>query len=441
MRIVPSMRLLFWASLVFVPMLGWATSGADTAGLASLILVAFVLLMVVDVAMGANQPVPTASFADKMRLIRDVEDELYVTVQHENPNAHSVRLGLLVDPACQAQPLVQRTTLPAASAARVAWRVRCGERGDFAAKGVVCEHRSPLGLWELRRTLEAEGTIRVYPNLRQDRKQIAATFMRRSGFGQKLQRHVGQGREFEQLREYSPGDSYDEIHWKGTAKRGYPITKIFQVERTQEIYVLMDTSRLLSRPCSDSDEPIFERYVNAALALAMVTERTGDMLGLMTFSDRVHRFLRASGGHGHFLTCRESLYDAKASHVSPDFGEMASFIRLRLRRRALLLVLTCLDDPVLAESYYESIGLLNRQHLVVTCVVSPNFSQALFENEKVTSAAAVYEELSAHLRWQQIQELKVKLRAVGVNLQTLSATDTCTDLVSSYMDIKKRQVL
>ena len=52
-------------------------------------------------------------------------------------------------------------------------------------------------------------------------------------------RQVGRGREFEKLREYVPGDGSDEIHWKATARRGHPITKVFQLERTQEVYVIL----------------------------------------------------------------------------------------------------------------------------------------------------------------------------------------------------------
>src|SRR5204863_1117351 len=90
--------------------------------------------------------------------------------------------------------------------------------------------------------------IRVYPNLLNERKNLAALFLHRGSFGMHAQRQIGKGRDFEKLREYIPGDSYDEVHWKATAKRGRPVTKIFQIERTQEVYVIIDASRLSARP-------------------------------------------------------------------------------------------------------------------------------------------------------------------------------------------------
>ena len=58
---------------------------------------------------------------------------------------------------------------------------------------------------------------------------------------------MGKGREFEKLREYVRGDSLNDIHWKATAKRGHPVTKEYQIERTQEVYIAIDASRMSGR--------------------------------------------------------------------------------------------------------------------------------------------------------------------------------------------------
>src|SRR5439155_5760719 len=100
----------------------------------------------------------------------------------------------------------------------------------------------------MRKSVPTQSEIRVYPNLLRERRDLAALFLHRGAFGLHAERQVGKGREFEKLREYVPGDGYDEIHWKATAKRGRPITKVFQIERTQEVYVVIDASRLSARP-------------------------------------------------------------------------------------------------------------------------------------------------------------------------------------------------
>ncbi len=154
-------------------------------------------------------------------------------------------------------------------------------------------------------------------------KSLAALFLHRGAFGLHAQRQVGKGRDFEKLREYVPGDSYDEIHWKATARRGRPITKVFQIERTQEVYVDRWTrSRLSARRSSevsrmrDGAPPgtsTLERFVTAALVLGLAAEQQGDLFGLLTFTDKVETFVRAQKRQGPLQRLpRRALHPAAA---------------------------------------------------------------------------------------------------------------------------------
>src|SRR5207302_9243101 len=127
---------------------------------------------------------------------------------------------------------------------RFSWPCLPLKRGNYRIASIHLEAPSRLGFWAARAVLPATGEIRVYPNLIKERRNLAALFLHRGTFGLHAQRQVGKGRDFEKLREYIPGDSFDEVHWKATAKRGRPVTKIFQIERTQEVYVIVDASRL-----------------------------------------------------------------------------------------------------------------------------------------------------------------------------------------------------
>src|SRR6185436_7602963 len=103
----------------------------------------------------------------------------------------------------------------------------------------------------------------------------------------------------------------------------------------------------------------------AALVLGLAAEQQGDLFGLITFGDKVEKFIPAKNGKAHYSVCRDALYTLEPRIVTPDYDELCTFIRLRLRRRALLLVLTSLDDPVLAESFIKNVDLIRRQHLIL----------------------------------------------------------------------------
>ena len=133
---------------------------------------------------------------------------------------------------------------------RFDWPCVAARRGRFRVERVYYEEASPLGLWAVRRAAAVACELRVYPDLRAERRQVAAVFLHRGGLGSHAQRQVGRGRDFEKLRDYVPGDSIQDISWKATARRQRPVSKVFQVERTQEVYVLVDASRLSARPAS-----------------------------------------------------------------------------------------------------------------------------------------------------------------------------------------------
>jgi uncharacterized protein (DUF58 family) len=283
-------------------------------------------------------------------------------------------------------------------------------------------------------------------------------------FGLHAQRQVGKGRDFEKLREYVAGDSFDEIHWKATARRGKPITKVFQIEKTQEVYVIVDASRLSARPAPgsqpkaqipalpngnlqsknlniESQNSILERFVTAALVLGLAAEQQGDLFGLLTFSDKVEKFVRAKNGQAHYSACRDALYTLQPKIVTPDFDELCTFIRLRLRRRALLLFLTSLDDPAHAESFVRNIELIRRQHVVLVNMLQPPGASSLFTNPNLGSMDELYQHLGGHLLWQKLRELGKVLQRRGVQFSLLQNERLSAELVSQYLSIKQRQLL
>jgi uncharacterized protein (DUF58 family) len=376
----------------------------------------------------------------------------------DRPQRLRVGLGLpkALMPVCDAQ----RVEVPAHPARlRLDWNCVPLERGTHPLPPCHLEFASPLGFWEVRRWAELKGEVRVYPNLQSDRKQVAAMFLRRGGVGMQVRRQVGKGREFEKLRDYLPGDSAEDIHWKATAKRGRPVTKVFRIERTQEVYVLLDASRLSARIVGRSARAgeasgeveegnipgrgatVLERHLTAALMLGMAAEQQGDHFGLVTFSDQVRHFLRARRGRAHHGACREAIYALQPRLVAPDFDEVCSYLRTRLRRRALLVILTALDDPVLAESFVRNVSLLSRQHLVLTGMIRPPGVGPIFAGAEAESVEDIYGRLSGHLRWHDLQELQRVLKHRGVTFSLLENERMTAELVSQYLEVKQRQLL
>jgi uncharacterized protein (DUF58 family) len=273
----------------------------------------------------------------------------------------------------------------------------------------------------------------VYPNLRD--RATASLFLKTAAAGLRTRRQIGKGREFDNLRAYAHGDSFEDIHWKATARRGFPVVKLYRVEHAQEVYAIVDSSRLSAR------EGILESYVNAALHLALVAERQGDRFGLVTFSDRTHRFVRARGGIDHFRLCRETIYNLRAQRVSPDFREVFTSLQLNLRRRSLLVFFTSLDDALLAEIFEHEIPLLARRHLVVVNVTRTAGMRQLFTGEPPQDLDTLYEGLAGQMLWNRMRTLTLSLQNRGVKLAIVSPDRIKAEVTAEYLDVKRRQTL
>src|ERR1043166_488835 len=432
--IVPRTRLLIWFAIVVVPFATMAgvVPGAEAISLAAISL--FALLVVIDAFLTVGTLHGLA--IELPPLIRASQERPFsISVRLHNPflHARTLRLALAFPP--ELLPSVDEFTvaLPAESEWSVfEWSCSATKRGKFQITSARIEATSPLGFWSRWKTISVASEVRVYPNLARERNNLAALFLNRGAFGLHAQRQVGRGREFEKLREYIPGDSFEDVHWKATAKRSHPVTKVYQIERTQEVYVIIDASRLSGRKVSGSEFRVssagirqpetrnsklettsLERFITAALVLGLAAEQQGDHFGLLTFSDKIETFIRARNGKAHYHACRDALYTLQTREVTPDFDELSTFIRLRLRRRALLLFFTSLDDPVAAESLMRNMDLLCRQHLVLVNMLQPPGVRPLFSNTNVNSETELYGELPGHMRWHGLRELEKVLQRRG----------------------------
>ena len=416
--IAPATRLVLAAAAIAVPLLttAWIVPALflPIAAVLSMLL----LIAIADAILGLRKLAEVIiEFPAAARWTRDREAKLAIRLEKAPP-------ALTVSPDFPPE-IAWRGPQPFVCTPR--------KRGDYALTRCYLETPSRLGLWSIRAIRPIRTLIRVYPNLRHDK--TAAAFLRRSLGGMHLQRQLGKGREFEKLREYLPGDSFDEIHWKATARRGHPITKQFQIERTQEVYVIVDSSRLTARG------DVLEQFVTAALVLALAADRQGDHFGLLTFSDKVDGFVRARSGMSHFLACRNAIYDLQPRPVSPSFEEVFSFIQTRLHRRALLIFLTALDDPLLSETFSRYCGVIARRHLVLVATPQQPAAQPLFAGAVPADTDEIYQRLAGHLAFRDRMELKKKIERQGLRFAALRPGHISSDVATLYLAVKRSQAL
>jgi uncharacterized protein (DUF58 family) len=365
-------------------------------------------------------------------------------VMSSRPLRGAARFGLAFPPELGAETEIVRGRFTGDPAAlRAEFSFTPSERGEYVIREGALELPSRLGLWRMRYAVNPEVVVRVYPDLRRERRVLANLFLNRGQSGLRMQRITGQGRDYDQIREYRAGDTPADIHWKASAKRLELVTKTYQIERTQEVYLVIDHSRLSARPHPGGegwpDEPILERYVAAANLLAMAAVREGDLFGLMTFARMTDTFVRAGSGTAHLRTVQNSLFRLKPEPVYPDIDEWVRFTRVHVRRRSLIILLTDLSDATTFDLLEKRVNLLSRSHLVVVAMIPLPGVSPLFAGKG--GEADPWHALAGHLMWRDLQEFRTRLRALNVPLLLPEADTLALDVINQYLTLKQAQRL
>ena len=448
--IAPRLSLVLLLLFVTVPLATIAGLNRGSTPIALFFIGVVLIVAAVDLVLGLGRYRDLQfSLPETVWGIRDKRCELKIQALFPGSRNGVVRLAVIF-PA-ELEPDQEQATLPLgiSAAGRLLLIPFIGtSRGSFLIERLYFDWHSPFGFWIHRdhRTVHCE--VRIYPNLLLEGKQIAH-FLKRGAIGMHAQAQIGRGREFEKLREYERGDGFDEIHWKATAKRRLPVTKVFQLERAKEVYLALDTSRLSARSLPEIfalDSPHkttthLDRAISTALLFCVAAERQGDRFGLISFSDKVDHLVKARSGSSHFKVCRDLAISLTSQTVTPDFTEIAATLKHRIKRRSLIVFLTSLDDPVVAEDFIGTAELLSRQHVILAVMIAPPSVQPLFSEGAAQSPDEIYLKLGGHLSWVKLQNLRRMLAQKGVQFHVVASHQLGLRLVSYYMDLKRRQVL
>ncbi len=471
MRFAPNRILLALVAVVLIPALTLSVRSGD--GMLSLLTVALLVGLAGFDLWQSRSRLDGLQLATNS-LVRGTvgrELELALRFMNEGRDISSFVAGLEMASEFSAPegPLIKSIgLLTRGNGQRLVLTVVPLRRGQYEIEACHVETASNWRLWVVRRRMLTKIEVRVYPDLSAERRKLSALFLHRGNDGVHAMRQVGKGREFEQLRDYLPGDDYGDIDWKATSRRGLPVTRTFQIERTQEVYVIADHSRLSAReirvPIESSEgSPEFwnsdlgeangnggdsvittqlEAFLKCSLVLASVAQQQSDLFGFVGFADRVDHFVRSGGGSSHYNIIRDSLYTIEPAPVAPDFEELMVTLRQRLTRRALLIMLVDLSDPLTAESFYQTVPMIARQHLVLVNMVRPPNAHPVFSaDDQPEHSDDIYRSLAGHLQWRELREIGRKLGHLGVELALPNYAELSVEAVTQYLNVKRRQVL
>ncbi len=312
-------------------------------------------------------------------------------------------------------------------------------RGDYQFGDLHLRWFGPLGLIQRQGRIPASEPVKVYPNLLDVRMyDLLLRKNRLQELGLRTTRMFGEGTEFERLREYLPDDEFRRINWKATARRHRPVTVQYQTERSQTVIAVLDTGRMMQAPVANIAK--LDYAVNAVLFLSYVATGKGDRVGVMTFADDVGHYLAPRQGRGQFYRTLEVLYAVDAQQVEPNYRKALTYLAVKQRRRALVVIFTDLTSGLSMDTLVAQVSLLARSSLPLVVTISdPDVYAAAHQRPR--DSLAVYQRAAAS---QILDERRVVLETLqkrGVLTLDVPANQLSMSVINRYLELKGRTLL
>jgi len=262
---------------------------------------------------------------------------------------------------------------------------------------------------------------------------------------EKRRRHQrGLGREFDSMREYREGDEIRDISWTATARRHHLVTRVFQIERSQAVWLVLDAGRLLRAKVQEPGRELrlskLDYAVTGALSLAQVAIHCGDRVGLLAYGRRIQQNVNAARGVRQVRAILESLARVKSEVLEADHGRAAHTLLTTQKRRSLVVWLTDFAETATIPDVIEYAMHLTSRHLVLFAAMAQPDLNALAAATPQTKED-MYRHAAALEIAQRRDLLLRSLRQRGVLTLEVMPGMLASSIVNQYLDIKERNLL
>lgn len=274
--------------------------------------------------------------------------------------------------------------------------------------------------------------------------------------GAYLSRFKGRGMDFEELREYIPGDDVRDIDWNVTNRMGRPFIKRFREERELGVILAVDISA--SGAFGSLRRSKRESAVEIAATLACSAARSSDKVGLALFTDEVELFLPPRKGRRHILRTIKEMLFFEPKHRGTNISAALSFLNHVVKRRSIVFLFTDFlqhsgSEQVKsrrARNMVEEIGMTNARHDLVCVHLHdpresrlPNAGLLTLEDAEtgelleLDSARATVRQAYADANAERLGELDGALRHAGVDTLRFSTGEPFAQILQKFFETRR----
>ena len=368
-----------------------------------------------------------------------VESALNLTVINESGATIHARVLDHVAPQLRVEPAEVEITVGPHGEADAPYAITPNERGEAKLANAYVRYQSPFKIAERWATVDLAQAITTYPNFEEAKRDSVHLIRgRHVELAQRPTRMRGAGRAFESLREYRPGDEFHDICWTASARRGKLVTRVYEIERSQTIWILVDAGRLMRTRVAGLSK--LDYAVNAALTLSQVALSSGDRVGVLAYGRRIGTRLPAARGSAHLRQIIEGLAAVREDEGESDHFQAATRLLTDQKRRCLVVWITDVSETAMTPEVIEAAARLMPRHLVLFVVIG-QADLNLLAARRPESVDEMYETAAAQEVVHRRELLLARLRERGALALETNSSQLSPALVNAYLAVKLRSQL
>lgn len=421
--------------IVASALLGYAIGGLESFARALLYLLLSLVLIDILLLFRVKKGVTAIRFAPE-KFSNGDQNPIRIFIQ----NMYQFKAKLLVIDEVPDQFQMREASfdvdVPAVGSKAINYELRPVKRGEYHFGKTNVFVKSPLGLISRRFQFGESTMVPVYPSYIQMRKyELLAISNQLTLQGVKKIRRLGHNQEFEQIKEYVPGDDFRTINWKATARRDQLMVNNYQDERSQQVYCLIDKSRVMQMPFEGLS--LLDYAINATLALSNIIIKKGDRAGMITFQHKVSTVLPASKRNKQMQLIQESLYNQKTLYKEADYSRLFVTVKRKLTQRSLLILFTNFESMAALERQLPYFSNLAKNHVLVVVFFENTELKDLLESRPKSVKDIYYKTIAE--KYDHEKRLIVKeLRKHGIYSVLTPPQDLTVNTINKYLELKSR---
>jgi uncharacterized protein (DUF58 family) len=327
-------------------------------------------------------------------------------------------------------------SLPAGEEKTMEYTLHPTRRGEYDFGYIRVFVSSNIGLISRRFTCGKPLTVKMYPSfLMLHRYELLAINNNLTELGIKKIRRIGHHTEFEQIKEYVKGDDYRTINWKASARRHELMVNVYQDERSQQIYNIIDKGRVMQQAFRGMT--LFDYAINASLVLSYVAMHKEDRAGLVTFNEKFDTFIAASRQSNHLQTLLEGLYKQKTDYGETDFSALCVHLSKHINKQSLLVLYTNFSGITALNRQLSYLQQLS-QRLKLLVVIFENAELKEFIEQRPKRTEDYYQQIIARKFAYEQRLVASTLQQHGIYALLTTPEHLSIDVINRYLEMKGR---